>query len=144
MGVMRGTLFAAVTIFAAACSGSGDGDAVAQEQTAETLGQKAALGDGSKTIACAPGGTAAGWKECVVERSRQGGTLFLVVRHPDGAFRRFEVLKDGHGLSVADGADQGKMEISAGTIEIAVGADRYRFPATVKGSVESSGDASDE
>jgi len=58
-----------------------------------------------------------------------GGTLFLIVRHPDGSFRRFEVLKDGHGLSVADGAEPAALSMAGNELEVAVGLDRYRFPA---------------
>jgi hypothetical protein len=84
-------------------------------------------------IECAVGGTTAFALDCAVERSEQDGTLFLVVRHPDGAFRRFEVLADGRGLAAADGAEPARVSTMEAGIEVAVGADRYRFPATIRG-----------
>ena len=53
--------------------------------------------------------------------------------HPDGGFRRFKVLTDGHGLEVADGAEDASTEVVDGRLDVQVGADRYRFPATVRG-----------
>lgn len=69
--------------------------------------------------------------DCALERSRHGEALFLTVRHPDGGFRRFEVLGDGRGLAVADGAVAAHTSLSGETLELAVGADRYRFPVTL-------------
>ena len=71
---------------------------------------------------------------CVVEQARaEDGSRILVVRHPDGGFRRFKVLTDGHGLAVADGAQEASTEVVDGRLDVQVGADRYRFPATVRG-----------
>ena len=72
-------------------------------------------------------------EDCVVERNRRDGILTLIVRHPDGAFRRFDVLQDGRGLAVADGATQAITRFENGFAELAVGTDRYRFPVTVTG-----------
>lgn len=90
---------------------------------------------GDEAIACALGGQGQFSQDCRVERSLAGNTLFLIVRHPDGAFRRFEVLKDGSGLSVADGAEQAALTMSGKELEVAVGLDRYRFPARQMGNV---------
>ena len=58
----------------------------------------------------------------------------LVIHHPDGGFRRLLVTTDGRGVVTADGSDQASVAvIDPGTIEVAVGDDRYRLPATVKG-----------
>lgn len=58
----------------------------------------------------------------------------LTVRHPDGAFHRLLVTKDGRGVIAADGAETAVVTIIAnGEIEVALGGDRYRLPATVKG-----------
>ena len=84
-------------------------------------------------IACALGGATEFAHDCAVERSEQDGTLFLVVRHPDGAFRRFEVLPDGRGVAAADGAEPAQVSAIEDGIEVAVGSDRYRFPATIRG-----------
>ncbi len=91
---------------------------------------------GDDTIACALGGTGQFSSACRVERSLAGGTLFLIVRHPDGAFRRFEVLKDGRGLAVADGAEPAALSKVGKELEVAVGLDRYRFPARQMGNVQ--------
>jgi hypothetical protein len=89
--------------------------------------------DPDDLIECALAGAGAFARDCAVERSREGQTLFLVVRHPDGGFRRFEVLTDGRGLASADGADQARIAVHGAGIEVAVGGDRYRFPATIAG-----------
>ncbi len=89
-----------------------------------------APGDDS-LIDCALGGSGSFAHDCAVERSVIDGTLFLTVRHPDGGFRRFEVLGDGRGLAVADGAQYADIAVGDGRIDVTVGPDRYRFPATI-------------
>ena len=89
-------------------------------------------GDDSR-IACALAAAAVFARDCWVEQHRTGEGLQLVVRHPDGAFRVFDVLTDGHGLATADGADAAQVAQADGGIEVAVGRDRYRFPATIAG-----------
>jgi len=81
-------------------------------------------------LACAVGGAKAFAQECTVERQREGDTLFLTVRHPDGGFRRFEVLKDGKGLAPADGMKPATVAFANDVLTVTVDADRYRFPAT--------------
>ncbi len=87
--------------------------------------------DPDDLIECALGGAAAFARDCAVERRQEEGGLFLVVRHPDGGFRRFEVLTDGHGLASADGADEARIAVHGEGIEVTVGADPYRFPAKI-------------
>lgn len=87
--------------------------------------------DEDALIECALAGAAGFARDCAVERIRERDTVFLTVRHPDGGFRRFEVLRDGRGLAAADGAERAEVSLREGGIEVAVGADRYRFPATV-------------
>ena len=89
--------------------------------------------DDDSRIACALAAATAFARDCWVEQHRTGAALQLVVRHPDGAFRVFDVLTDGHGLATADGADAAHVSLADGGIEVAVGADRYRFPATIAG-----------
>jgi hypothetical protein len=110
----------------AACSAEPDGQAPAQ-----------AGGEDDK-IECALRGASAFTRDCVVERAPQGGVLFLVVRHPGGAFRRFKVLKDGRGVAVADGAEQAETKLTGAILEVTVDKDRYRFPATTKPHVPTS------
>lgn len=64
-------------------------------------GAPAAQGD--TLIDCAVGGAADFAHECSLERSRQDGTPMLIVRHPDGGFRRFKIIDEGHSLTAADG-----------------------------------------
>lgn len=91
-----------------------------------------AVAEGAEHIACAVGGAADLAPVCAVERVLHEGILLLVVRHPDGGFRRFEVLRDGRGLALADGAEQALIRYGASFVDLAVGSDRYRFPVTVK------------
>ncbi|MET1756576.1 hypothetical protein ABVV53_14120 [Novosphingobium sp. RD2P27] len=83
-------------------------------------------------IACAVGGAQEFEEVCAVDRSKADGKLALVVRHPDGAFRRFAVVTDGRGLVVADGAEEAVTRIEGGKLAVAVGEDRYMFPASIK------------
>lgn len=87
--------------------------------------------EGSETrIACAVSGSGEFTESCEVERAKEKDVLFLVVRHPDGGIRRFEVLSDGRGLATADGADEALVTMLDNEIEVAVDGDRYRFPAS--------------
>lgn len=55
----------------------------------------------------------------------------IVIRHPDGGFRRFVVVDDGRGIIAADGADPAKVEpLDKGRIRVSVGSDAYELPAT--------------
>jgi hypothetical protein len=87
----------------------------------------------TQAIECALQGAETFSEECTVERQGEGVGAILVVRHPDGGFRRFEVLADQRGLGPADGAAVSRMEWREGGIGLAVGPDRYRFPAAVLG-----------
>ena len=85
---------------------------------------------GASSISCAVSGEEAFSEGCAVERVAHDGALFLTVHHPDGGFRRFEVLRDGNGVAVADGAHEASVHLDGDTLEVAVQKDRYRFPAT--------------
>lgn len=95
---------------------------------------EAEVTDGAERIACALDGAGEFKPACAVERAEIEGTLFLTVRHPDGGFRRFEVLTDGRGLAAADGADEAALKIEGDWLEAKVADDRYRFPMTLGGS----------
>ena len=59
--------------------------------------------------------------------------MLLTVRHPDGGFRRLQVVKDGRGLIAADGADVATVTpLGPREVEVLLSGDRYRLPATVK------------
>jgi hypothetical protein len=103
----------------------------AEENTPEAKAFAAKQDD--DRIPCAHG-DAALEKACTVERAETEQGLTLTVRHPDGAFRRLLVTKDGRGVVAADGAETAKVSVvEADGIEVALGGDRYRLPATVKG-----------
>ena len=89
-------------------------------------------------IACARG-DAAFASTCTVEQAQGSEGLILTVRHPDGAFRRLLVTQDGRGVIAADGAEVAKVTITgADGIEVALGGDRFRLPATVKDAAKTS------
>ena len=94
---------------------------------------EAPAADPDDLIECALAGAAAFVRDCAIERSEVDGQAILVVRHPDGGFRRFEVTGDGTGVATADGAQAARIALREGGIEVTVGTDRYRFPATIAG-----------
>jgi len=118
-------------LLVSAC-GKPDNDVLAE---AEERAASQAPDDGR--IECAINGDSEFTRGCETERlSGEGGTT-LIIRHPDGGFRRFNVLTDGRGLEAADGAEPAKIKIvEAGKIQISVGSDRYIMPAKVKSESE--------
>lgn len=76
---------------------------------------------------CAVGGK--DWKRsCTAQRDGD----ILTLRNAEGGFRRFQVVSDGRGLIPADGAEQAEVEVlDQHRIEVRVGDDRYRLPATM-------------
>lgn len=99
--------------------------------------RSAASGSGGATIPCALAGSEAFKPDCTVERSTLPDGIVLTLHHPDGGFRRLQVATDGRGVVAADGADVASVKVvSPGSIEVAVGEDRYRLPATVKGQAD--------
>lgn len=89
-------------------------------------------------MACAVNGAADFAEVCKVERKMVDGELTLIVHHPDGGFRRFDVLDDGTGIAAADGADIATTQIAGDGIEVTVDGDRYRFPARIEGNAPAS------
>ncbi|MEO5494886.1 MAG: hypothetical protein ABIR08_12780 [Sphingomonas sp.] len=84
-------------------------------------------------IECAAAGVATFARDCTVERTQAAEGLVLTVRRPDNGFRRLLVVGDGRGVIAADGAEAATVTlIGDGRIEVAIGGDRYRLPATVK------------
>jgi glucose/arabinose dehydrogenase len=103
------------------------GDAGSQPASKDTAA--AAAEDAAKTIPCALG-TAAEFKPvCNVEETTADKQLYWIVRHPDGGFRRFQMIDNGTRIATADGADEVAMTRDGGEFIVSVGADRYRFPA---------------
>ena len=78
-------------------------------------------------IECALGPGMAFVRDCTIERSQQGGLHRMLVRHPDGGFRRFEVDADNN-IVAADGAESAQVALSGAIAQVSVGEDRYRIP----------------
>ena len=94
--------------------------------------QRAAAEDDGMVL-CARG-TELLTRNCTVDRERRDEGLVLTLRRPDGGFRRLLVTRDGRGLIAADGAEPARVAVvDTGRIDVALGNDRYRLPATVRG-----------
>lgn len=94
--------------------------------------QQNAAQDDDGRLMCARG-VGSFTRTCTIDRELGDNGLVLTVRHPDGAFHRLLVTRDGRGVIAADGAETAKVSVLAGNeIEVALGGDRYRLPATVK------------
>jgi hypothetical protein len=89
---------------------------------------QAAPEEPSERIACAVGGAAQFTEDCGLERATVEGAQVLVVRHPDGGFRRLEVSKDGQNLLAADGAEVTQSALKEGRWEVILGEQRYVIP----------------
>ena len=98
------------------------------------LAQASSDADDDGRIVCAPAGNAAFSRQCTLDRAQTAEGLVLTVHKPDGGFRRLLVVKDGRGVIAADGAEAAKVTIVENNqIEVAIGGDRFRLPATIKG-----------
>lgn len=118
-------LAAGLSLLLAACSG--------QSTPAEP---ESLTGVDESRVSCALAGEAEFIAQCDVERVQNGDKRELVIRHPDGGFRRFTIVTDGRGLVAADGAEEAVVTpLADGRIQLSVGTDRYRIPATVKPGV---------
>ena len=90
-------------------------------------------GDDGK-IECAIDGASDFSRDCYTERLVGENGVTMIIRHPDGGFRRFNVLTDGRGMEAADGFDQARISIvEDGRILVSVGPDQYLLPARIKG-----------
>ena len=97
------------------------------------VNQMAEAADDGK-INCALEGSAEFARVCTLDREQGPEGLILVARHPDGGFRRLRVTQDGRGVEAADGAEPAEVAIAGrDEIEVALGDDHYRLPATIKG-----------
>jgi len=102
---------------------------------AKAEAQQSADATADDRILCALDNSTEFKRVCNVDRESTDKGLVLTIRHPDGGFHRLLVTKDGRGVVAADGAEQAIVTIvGASDIQVALGADRYRLPATVKGS----------
>jgi hypothetical protein len=128
MPIFRFALPAALALGLAACGSNADQDL----KNAENEADEAAALDGK--VECALAGSSAFERSCTTEQIAGSGGKLLVIRHPDGGFRRFDILTDGRGLAPADGFDETKITLmEGGMIEVSSGDDKYRLPAQIKG-----------
>lgn len=114
--------------------------ACGREQQADTTvaAQRQATPANEARIACARGNAALA-ASCTIEQAQGRDGAILTIRHPDGGFRRLLVTQDGRGVIAADGAEVARVSVlGADGIEVALGGDRYRLPATIKGAAKPS------
>lgn len=116
-------------LLVAACGGDPNADLKA----AEAQQAKDAVAEGK--IECALAGKTTFERDCTTEKVTGPEGQMLVIRAPDGGFRRFKILTDGRGLAPADGIDPDfKLSVIAGgMIEVRSADDIYRLPADIKG-----------
>lgn len=91
--------------------------------------EKADGADGDGGIFCRTGGASEMARRCVIERTGSGSEAVLTIRHPDGGFRKLQVVADGRGVMTADGAESATVVTSDNQAEVAIGDDRYVLPA---------------
>jgi hypothetical protein len=117
-------------LFVAACGGD---TTDADLKAAEAQQAKDAAAEGK--IECALAGSTSFSRNCTTERISGAEGQLLVIRNPDGGFRRFKILTDGRGLAPADGLDPDfKLTVQGnGMIEVRSADDIYRLPAAIKG-----------
>lgn len=95
----------------------------------------------AERIVCALNDAKTFTSACELERTGQDGKSSLIIRHPDGSFRRFEVLADGHSLATTDGADKVEVTPNGKDTEITVADDHYLLPAPAPSAAVSPGNA---
>ncbi|EZP49059.1 MULTISPECIES: hypothetical protein [Sphingomonas] len=123
----RGAAVAALLLLAACGDRTTDGNRLAAVES-----EQAAAAADAGTVPCARGGAALA-SVCTVDQVASADGLVLTVRHPDGGFHRLLVTRDGRGVVAADGAEAARVTIPAsGLIDVAIGGDHYRLPATIK------------
>lgn len=125
-----------IALFAATIlAGCGNPDSDREESSAAVAeGRAASAADsGVSSVECALQGSKDFQPACTVERIRGDRGETLVLRAPEGGFRRLLVTSDGRGVVAADGAEPAEVTPTGrDRIEIRIGGDIYRLPATVR------------
>lgn len=122
-------LFGLAVPMLASCDGT---TPISAPVTTSTTAPKAIVDHNPARIACARRGSQIFAATCTVERESDDQGLLLTIRHPDGGFHRFRVTTDGRGVIAADGAEVAHVKVLGNDqIEVALGGDRYRLPATI-------------
>lgn len=117
----REALLLAMTL--AACSGGEEGT------RAEPDGSAAAAAAPEDRVRCALAGGTTFEANCTREIAQGPDGEIWIVRHPDGAFRRFVLIDEGRRIATADGADEVHARRQGADLEVRVLSDRYLFPA---------------
>lgn len=81
-----------------------------------------------ETITCAIGVGAEMGPDCIGEQVAGTDGQYFVIHHPDGSFRRFEMLPDDAGIGLADGAGVLSQEMSGDQLLISVDDAQYLLP----------------
>lgn len=81
-------------------------------------------------VNCALAGAVDFAPDCTMQRAERDDQSLLILRHPDGGFRRFRLGVPGQGLVVADGVEDAVVAETDAGIEVQVGQDRYLLPVT--------------
>lgn len=82
---------------------------------------------GPARIECRTSEDAAFERVCLLERRADGQDGAMIVRRPDGGFRR--LVHTGAAVDAADGAEQPRVtRLGDGRLEVDFGADAYRVP----------------
>ncbi|WP_128892754.1 hypothetical protein [Erythrobacter sp. HKB08] len=94
--------------------------------------------EGAQVVECALGEGSEFGPDCFIEFAEVEGATQVVIRHPDGGFRRFRVQSDLSGLEALDGADVATNSLGGDPqrLEVVVGTDRYRLPVRLDGNDE--------
>ena len=129
----RGALGAlAVALSLAGCGTQSTENAV--ESPAQASNQVAQTTPESPKIDCASPGDTDLAPACTLDRTETPDGVILTLRHPDGAFHRLLITRDGRGVIAADGAEPAKVTpLGPDRIQVELGGARYRLPATVRG-----------
>lgn len=120
----------AVLLALAACNGAETSNGPAPPPS--NFGSVASDAPPPKTV-CAVDGATELAAICDRELIKDEVGLSLTLRHPSGGFRRLLIMTDGRGVIAADGAEVAIVQaLGANMIEVSIGGDHYRLPATVQ------------
>ncbi|WP_197021248.1 hypothetical protein [Sphingomonas sp. UNC305MFCol5.2] len=128
----RGSAALLWTLLLAAC-GSPPVENAAEPGHARNQSAATAQPESPKIDCASPGDTDLA-PACTLDRTETPDGVILTLRHPDGAFHRLLITRDGRGVIAADGAEPAKVTpLGPDRIQVELGGARYRLPATVRG-----------
>ncbi len=129
MQIFKASILITAPLLLVSCNNSSDKNA----GKLDGLASEAAANDGK--VECALAGSKEFARTCDKEWTVGAKGKTLVIRHPDGGFRRFNILTDGRGLEAAEGAEKANIvTLENDLIEVSVGDDRYHLLAKIKAS----------